>query len=83
MPLPVPLAPFVIDTHEASSVAVQVQPAGIETAMLPVADAGSTATPVGDSVAAHGMPACVSVKAWPAIVTTPVRGEIVVFAATL
>jgi D-serine deaminase-like pyridoxal phosphate-dependent protein len=72
-----------MDTHDASSTAVQTHPAGIDTAMLPVADAAATDTPVGEMVAVHGMPACVTVNAWPAIVTMPAREEIVVFAAML
>ena len=72
-----------MDTHDASSTAVQTHPVGIETAMLPVADAAATDTPVGEMVAVHKMPACVTVNAWPAIVTVPAREEIVVFAAML
>jgi hypothetical protein len=72
-----------MDTHDASSTAVQAHPAGIETAMLPVADAAATDTPVGEMVDVHGMPDCVTVKACPAIVTIPVRCEMVVFAAML
>ena len=83
VPLPLPLAPLVMDTHDASSTAVQAHPVGIETAMLPVADAAATDTPVGEMVAVHGMPACVTEKAWPAIVTTPAREKIVVLAAML
>lgn len=83
VPLPVPVPPLVIETHGALSTAVQPQPAGIETAILPVVDAASTDTPVGEMVDVQGMPACVTVNACPAIVTTPMRCEMVGFAAML
>jgi hypothetical protein len=38
VPSPVPLAPLVIDTHDALSTAVQAQPAGMDTAIEPVLD---------------------------------------------
>ena len=83
MPPPDPLAPLVIETHDASSAAVHAQPAGIETAIVPVVDAGATDTPIGDSVAVQGTPPCVTVNACPAMVTIPVRDEMLVFAAIL
>jgi hypothetical protein len=82
-PLPVPLAPLVMDTHVALSTAVQAHPAGIEIAIVPVDDAAPTDTLVGEIVDVHGMPACVTVNDCPAIVTTPTRCEMVVFAAML
>jgi hypothetical protein len=82
-PSPDPFAPLVIETHGASSTAVQEHPAGMETAMLPVLAAESTDTPAGEIVDVHGIPACVTVNAWPAIVTMPVRGVMAVFAAML
>jgi hypothetical protein len=83
VPFPLPLAPLVMVTHDALSDAVHAQPAGMATEMLPVVAPASTDTPVGERVAVHGTPACVTVNVSPAIVTTPVRGEMLGFAAML
>jgi len=52
-----------MDTHDALSVAVQLHPPGIETAMEPVVAAASIETPVGEMVEVHGTPSCVTVNA--------------------
>jgi hypothetical protein len=83
LPLPDPLAPLVIDTQAASSTAVQAQPVGIDTAIEPVVEAEEIDTPVGAIVAVHGTPAWVTANACPAMVTTPLRGDVLVFAAML
>jgi hypothetical protein len=72
VPLPVPVAPFLIVIHVSWVVAVHVQPAAIETVTFPLPSPSSKDLLVGSSVAAHA-PACVTVKACPAIVSVPVR----------
>jgi hypothetical protein len=55
----------------------------MDTPKLPVVAPAVTDTPVGERLAVQGTPACVTVKDWPAIVTTPVRGVMLVLAAML
>jgi len=82
VPLPVPLAPDVMETHERVSVVVQLQPAAVVTLTLPVPAAAAGVSKVGAAVKVHGggAPACVTVTVWPATVTLAVRGEVDVLA---
>jgi len=85
-PLPVPVSPEVIVSHEGLLlVAVQVQPADVDTAMgVPVPPAAPIDCLSGAIMDVHGVdaPSCATVKACPAIVSVPVRAA-PVFAATV
>ena len=83
MPLPDPLAPDVTVSQAALLDAVQAHPVGKVTPTLPVVDAEVTVRLVGESVAVHAAPACVSVNAWFAIVIVAVRDDEPGFADTL
>jgi hypothetical protein len=83
VPLPLPLTPEVIVSHESLLVAVQLQPAAAVTLLLlEVAVAGGFSD-VGETlnVQGAGAPACVTVTACPAMVSVPVRGVVAVLAA--
>src|SRR5262249_3798284 len=84
VPLPVPLDPGSAVNHVgALLVAVQVQlPTDAVTPTVPVVAAAPGDTLVASNVNVHGAPACVTVKICPAIVSVPVRGVVVRFAAT-
>jgi hypothetical protein len=82
-PLPVPLVPALTVSHAALLVAVQPQPATAVTVTVPLPADESGFAEVGAMVAAHGTPAWVTVKVRPPTVSVPVRGLVVVFAATL
>ena len=81
LPLPLPLAPLVIVTHEAP-VAVQVHPLVVVTATVPLPPAAVSDRLAGEMVYAHA-PACVTVKVLPATVSVPVRDAVAVLAVTL
>jgi hypothetical protein len=83
VPLPDPLAPPVIVTHATALVAVHAQPAAAVTATLPVDAVAATEALVGATLNVQGTPACVMVTVCPATVSVPVRGDVLVFAATL
>jgi hypothetical protein len=65
-------------------VAVQpLQPTGIVTLTVPLPPLDVNDWLVGESVRVQGMPPCVTVKVWPAIVIVPVRVLGLVLAATV
>ncbi len=68
VPLPEPLAPLVMLSQLALSVAVHAQPLGPLTVTLPVPPALVSAIVVGDTVNVHAAPASVTLTAWPATV---------------
>ena len=74
VPLPVPVAPEVMDSHGALLLAVHAQPAAPVTVTLPVPPCAGTLADVG-SIANVQLAAWVTVKVWPAIVSVPVRGS--------
>jgi hypothetical protein len=80
--LPEPVAPPVTVSHDALLVAVDVHPAGACIAKLPEPPATATLADVGEIAKEHEMPASVTVKVLPAIVTVPLREELVLLAAT-
>src|SRR5262245_3662274 len=84
VPLPMPLGPDVtVNQVGALLVAVQVQlPTDAVTPTVPVVAAAPGDALVASRVNVHGAPACVIVKICPAIVSVPVRGVVVRFAAT-
>src|SRR5262249_2602973 len=84
VPLPVPLDPDVTVNHVgALLVAVQVQlPTDAVTPTVPLPAAAPGDALVASRVNVHGAPACVTVNVCPAIVSVPVRGVVVRFAAT-
>jgi len=74
VPLPVPLAPAVIDSHDALLVAVQVHPAAAVIVTGPVAPPPATTDRVvGFTEYEQLFAPCVIVTVWPAIVSVPVR----------
>jgi hypothetical protein len=84
VPLPLPGVPPVTVIHDvALLVAVHEQPACVATLIVPVVAPGATDAPVGEIVKLHGTPAWLTVNVWPATVTVPERGAVLVFAATL
>jgi hypothetical protein len=62
VPVPEPLAPDVIEIHEAAVVAVHVQPASAATLMLLLAAAAGIDAPTGDIEIVQVCPACVTVN---------------------
>jgi hypothetical protein len=80
-PLPVPLAPEVIVSHEALLVAVHAQDAVTEIA-VPAPPAAPMVWLVELIDGVHD-PDCVTVNVWPPIVTVPVRVEPVLAAAEI
>jgi hypothetical protein len=84
VPLPVPLAPLVIVSHETDSVAVHVQPLVVVTvtfAVPPLAD--NEVGLSGETVNAHGAASWVTVTVWPATVNVVDREVVAVFAAAV
>ncbi len=83
-PLPEPDAPDVmVSQPELLLLAFHAHPAGAVTAMLPLPPLEATLCDVGEIVSLQVIPACVTVKLLPAIVSVPERVEIPVFAAAL
>jgi hypothetical protein len=65
-------------------VAVQLQPAPLVTVTVPSTAAGEVRfNENGEMLNTHGVPGCVMVKVFPAIVSVPVRDVLLVLAATL
>jgi hypothetical protein len=64
-------------------VAVQLQPTGAVTAMVPVPPLAATLAEVGEIDGAHGAPACVTVNVSLPMVSEPVRERLDVFAAAV
>lgn len=82
MPFPEPEAPPVTVSHDAPLVAVHEHPAVACIAKLAAPPASPALADVGESAKEHEMPACITVKILPAIVTVPLR-ELPLLAATL
>lgn len=86
-PLPLPLAPLAIVSHGALLVAVQVQPAAVDTATFtPFAPAAGTDWLVGLMLTVHDVPddpAWLTVNVVPPILMLPMRPVVDEFAATL
>jgi hypothetical protein len=84
LPLPEPDAPAVTVSQPGLLLtAVQAQPAGAVTAMVPVPPLDTTLCEVGEIVSVQVIPACVTVKLLPAIVSVPERVDTPVFAAAV
>ena len=78
-----PVAPAVIVTQLALLDAFHAQPVAAVTATVPVPAAAVGFADTGEIVGTHGAAAWVTVNVSPPIVSVPVRGVVVVFAATL
>ena len=63
-------------------VAVQLQPLKVVTLTVPLPPLDETDWLVGEIEKVQGMPPCVTVKVWPAIVSVSVRVLMLVLAAT-
>ena len=86
VPLPVPDAPAVIDSHETLAVADHAQPCSVVTFTEPVVLDAPTDCELADREYVHGVddtPDWLTVNVWPAIVAVPVRAADDPFAATL
>ena len=81
-PLPDPVAPLVNVIHTLLLTAVHGQPAAVVTVLLPLLSAAVNDWLVGDTAGEHVLPAWVTVKVAPAMVSVPVRPD-AVLAATL
>jgi hypothetical protein len=82
VPLPVPLAPAVMVIQESFATAVQAQPELVVTDVDVVPPPATNPTFVGLTMVEHDA-SCATVTVWPAMVSVPVRGVPVVFAAML
>jgi hypothetical protein len=82
-PLPSPEAPAVIVIHASLLVAVQAQPVAAVTVTVPAAPAATALAEAGAIAGVHGTPACVTVNVFHPTLSSPVRSNMVVFAATL
>jgi len=82
-PFPDPVVPLVSVIHGALLAAVQAQPAGAVTVLLPLPPAAAMDCVVGEIDGEQDAAACVTVNVAPAIVNVPVRLEATVFAAML
>jgi len=80
-PEPLPLAPDVIEIHEAELEAVQLHDAAVVTATEPVVAPAATDVALGAIEKVQPAP-CVTVNVCPAIVSVADRCAVVVFAAT-
>ena len=82
MPLPLPLAPLVIEIHDAFVAALQPQPAPAVTLTLPLPPAAAKELFVGETAYVQGAPPCVTVNVCPPIVIVPVRAPVEPFTST-
>ena len=71
--MPVPVAPALIVIQDALLVAVHAHPAAAVTETVVLPTPAPTLAVVGEIVGAHGVPAWVTVKVVPAIVSVPLR----------
>ena len=83
VPLPLPLLPALIEIQDALLLAVQAQPVVAVTVTVPLPPAAVAFAEGEEIVGIHGVPAWVTAKVAPAIVSVPLRDAVVVFAATL
>ena len=86
VPLPVPEAPAVIDSHGTLAVAAHAQPVPVNRFTDPVVLDALTDCELADREYVHGVddtPDCVTIKVWPAIVAVPVRAAEDPFAAAV
>ena len=86
VPLPVPDAPAVIDSHGTLAVADHAQPVPVVTSTEPVVLDAPTDCELADREYVHGVddtPDWVTVNVWPAIVAVPVRAAEDPLAATV
>ncbi len=72
-PLPLPLAPLVIVTHDTGLEAVHAQPAATVTVTVPDPPLDATDWLVGEIVGVHVDAGCVTVNVLPPMVSVPVR----------
>ena len=82
LPAPLPLAPEVMEIHDAPLVEVHAQPAGDVTAALPLPPFAGKLCDVGEIELLHAPP-CTTVIHWPARRSEPVRLFAPVLGSTL
>jgi hypothetical protein len=82
-PLPDPEDPAVTVNQAALLTAVHAHPAGAVTLTVPLPPPDATLCDVGEIVSVHAMPAWVTVKVLPAIVSVPLRDETDPFAVAV
>ena len=83
VPLPEPLAPPLIVSHAALLVAVHVHPLAAVTAVVDDPPAAVSVWASGDTPNVHAAPVWVTVTAWPATVSVPMRWAVEVLVAAL
>ena len=83
VPLPEPVAPPLILSHEALLEAVHAHPLATVTAVVDDPPADVSVREVGDTPKVQAEPVCVTVTVWPATVRVPIRCEGDVFAVAL
>ena len=74
-PLSVPDVPELILSQDASVVAVHPHPSGVTTETDPLNSLALNRRALELTAYVQGVPACVTVKAWPATVRTPARAD--------
>ena len=82
VPFPDPDAPLVTRIQTLLLTAVHGQPVPVVTVLVALPPAARNDWLVGDTAAAHEVPACVTVSVAPAMVSVLVRLDVRVFAAT-
>ena len=83
LPEPVRPVPPEIVTQDAPLVALHPHPDVVVTVTVPLPPVADTVWLVGEIVYEHAPAACVTVKVDPAMVSVPVRTDVVGFAETL
>jgi hypothetical protein len=83
VPFPLPFAPPLIEIQDALVLAVHAQPVVAVTVTVALPPDAVAFAEGPEIVGTHGVPAWVTVKVRPPTVSVPVRGVVVVFAATL
>jgi hypothetical protein len=79
-PLPLPLLPLVMLSHEDDSEDVQAQPLVVVSAMLALPPTAAIERVAGETVKRHDAAACATVTTCPATVSVALRGLVAVFA---
>jgi hypothetical protein len=83
LPEPVPAVPLETVTHDARLVAVQLHPEVVVTLTVPLPPAAESDRLAGEIVYEQGIPAWLTEKVGPPVVTVPVRERVPSFAATV
>jgi hypothetical protein len=83
VPSPEPLAPEVIEIHDAEEAAVHPHPASVSTLTLPLVAFAGTDALTGATENVQACPDCVTLSVCPPIVIVPLRDDVLGLALTL